>query len=487
MSILVLDVGTTSMRGILYDYKGNKISVCQLPNHVNFMPKGWVSETTEDWSKNTETIIKSICKDEKVNASNIKAVAITSQRSSIIPVDKTGSPLMDTIMWQDVRNKSICEELAPYNEKLFEKTGSRVNSVFSGSKMTWVRRNKPEIYEKVFKFVNIPEYINFLMTGEYNSDYTYASRSGLFNIRTKTWDPELLELYEMDPEKLCHLAEPGEVCGYITGSYADKTGLPAGIPVIHAGGDQQCAAIGQGVTESGNVSIVAGTGGFIIAALDQVPENLTDNVICNCSSIAGNYVIEANVLACSAAFDWFVHEIYGMEKIDYSFTEQELLKEKAPTDCLVLPYFKGRGAPDWNSGAKAVFANVTLATRRSEMFKSMMESIFMELSNHIEAFSDYVAIREINISGGMTSSKAMCQLIADVLGRKVFRQEDTEATARGAYLATMKSLGYYKSIGEAAKALNGGERTVYEPDERLHEGYAKKQREMNWLYKMIRA
>lgn len=483
MSILVLDVGTTSMRGILYDNKGSKLAVHQVKNHPEFRGDGIVSESPSDWSENTYEIVREILKNKY--AGELSAIAVTSQRSSIIPVDSDGKPLMDTIMWQDVRNKKICRALESKNGELFKKTGSRVNTVFSGSKMTWVRKECPDIYDKVHKFANFPEYIMHLMTGGWNSDYTYASRSGLMNIHTKAFDDELLELYEVNREHLCELHEPGTIVGKTNADFAQKTGCPEGIPVITAGGDQQCAAIGQGVTTAGDVSIVTGTGGFIIAACDSIPGNLTDNVIINCSSIAGKYVIEANVLACSAAFDWFAHEIYGMDNIDYAFTEAELEKEANITDCLVIPYFKGRGAPDWNAGAKAMFADITLATRRSEMFKSMLESIFMELGNHISAFSDYVPLKNIYISGGMTASQALVRLQADVYGKKVTIGSDAEATARGAFLVSLVSLGLYPDLNTAFNETSEQKSVTIEPDLEKSALYEIKRQRMNRLYRQV--
>lgn len=487
MNVLVLDVGTTSMRGILYDQTGAKLSWHQLPCHPQFSDNGWVTEDPKDWSGNTIEIMRHIAGEISADTT-IDVISITSQRSSIIPVDGSGTPLMDTIMWQDKRNLEICKELSYYNKKIFGKTGSLVNAVFSGSKMTWVRKNCPDIYEKVHKFVNIPEYINFIMTGEYVSDYTYASRSGLFNIKKRCFDPILLDLYEVEADKLCRLIEPGSVAGYTTEGFAQLTGIKAGTPVIHAGGDQQCAAIGQGVTKSGNVSIVNGTGAFMIAALDEVPANLTSNVVCNCSSLPGKYVIEANVLACSAAYDWFAHQLYGMEKIDYDFLDAQLQQEKGVTSCLVLPYFQGRGAPDWNTSATATFANVSLATRRSEMLKSMLESIFMELENHLENFNEYVKLENIYISGGMTKNKLLNQLQADIFGHTLINDHETETTARGAFLIGLVYLGIFPDVEQAAKAMGLFEQAdLYEPDPDAFAPYKEKRMKMNTLYKAIYA
>lgn len=486
MSILVLDVGTTSMRGILYSLQGKKLAMHRCKNQVLFENNGVVRENPEDWNKNTKQIISAITACKGVDPRKIRAVVITAQRSSIIPLDRQGVPLMDTIMWQDTSNCEICERLSEYNDLVFAKTGSHVNAVFSGGKMAWVHENYPEIYAKTDKFVNIPEYINYILTGTYCSDYTYASRTGLFNIHTKTWDQELLSLYGLTASKLCALKEPGKISGYVQPAFAKETGLLAGTPVIHAGGDQQCAAVGQNVIHSGNVSVVTGTGGFIIGALDQIPDGLKDNVVCNCSSVAGKYVIEANVLACSAAFDWFAKTIYGMDKIDYGLTEKELQKESAVTECLVLPYFEGKGAPDWNSDAKALFSDITLGTRRSELFKSMMESIFMELNNHLNDFARYMDINQIFISGGMTSSSFLNQLQADIYGHPVKIQEDAEATAFGAFLVALIGLGIYESFDKAVEELRmNQEVTVYEPDMQMHEQFIVKQQKMNELYERV--
>ena len=487
MSILVLDVGTTSMRGILYGRSGEKLAAAQFPNHPQFLAQGVVSESCRDWEENTIAIIRSILSEPGIDRGEIEAVAITSQRSSIIPVDRDGKPLMDTIMWQDVRNKEICKEFSVRNKEVFAKTGARVNTVFSGSKMTWVRRERPDIYRDVYKFVNIPEYINYLMCSVYCSDYTYASRSSLMNLRDRVWDEDMLALYEVSSEKLCTLKEPGSVVGLTTKDFEEKTGLPAGTKVIHAGGDQQCAAVGQGVTKTGNVEIVLGTGGFLMAACDEVPAGLTDDVICNASAIAGKYVIEANILACSAAYDWAAHQLYGMKEVDYEFLENELSSVEGVADCLTIPYIKGRGVPDWNANASAAFTGITLSTTRAEIFKSFMEGLFLEFRNHLDTFAKYVPLGSVYVSGGLTKSKVIDQLLADVTGQNIITRDDKEATARGAYLVALVGLGYCPNVEEAIHAVpDQSETTQYFADPEKSAAYAEKQKRMNRLYANIK-
>ena len=485
MSILVLDIGTTSMRGILYEKNGEKIALSRRDNHLVFLGDSLIEEDPQEFADNTLSIIQELL--QTYPADLVEAVAVTSQRSSIIPVDISGHPLLPTIMWQDTRNRSICNELSVYNARLFQLTGAEVSTVFSGSKMTWIRRNQPEIYQRVHKFLNIPEYVCFGMTGRFVSDTTYASRTGLFDLRRGYWHPELLRLYEVEEDKLCELIEPGETAGHITETYAGLSGLKAGIPVLHCGGDQQCAAIGHGILEEGDLSITMGTGGFIAAACDRLPPTLPERMIWNRSSIAGHFIMEANVLSCGAALEWCARELYGMEVIDYGRLEEEIRKENFVSSCLVVPYFSGRGAPDWDPEARAVFANITTATRRSEIFKSTMESIFMEIAGHLNDFEREVPIRNIYCGGGMTASPALNQLQADVYGRPVICTDDPEATGLGCLTVALAGLGEYTSAAEAWKHLSIERKlTEYKPDLRKNRQYEDKRRQMEALYQSVR-
>lgn len=290
MNILVIDVGTSSMRGILFTHEGKLLAEKQTLYSVSYLENSWAEQEPSDWENALYGIMKTISGEAEENQWTIDAITITSQRSSVIPVDSSMHPLCNAIMWQDKRTNEICERLDSLNSKIFSLCGSRVNPVFSASKMTWIRESRPEIYKKTYKFLVIPDYLIYLMTGELHTDYTYGSRTLLMNIYKPQWDEELLDIFQVDREKLCDLIVPGSICGKITKEFAELTGCPEGIPVITAGGDQQCGAIGQGVVEKGILSATAGTGGFLITATDEVPKHLESDVICNYSSIKGQYV-----------------------------------------------------------------------------------------------------------------------------------------------------------------------------------------------------
>ncbi len=487
MNILVLDVGTSSMRGILYTQEGKKLAEKQVLYHMTYMPNGFAEQDPSDWENALYRIVKEISSEAIENNWPLQAISMTSQRSSVIPVDASIRPLCHAIMWQDKRTTAICEALQPHNERIFSLCGSRVNPVYSGSKMAWVREQAPDLYRRTEKFLVIPDYLIYLMTGRLVTDYTYGSRSNLMNIRSHEWDDELLDYFHVEKSKLCELIEPGTVCGKTSFAFSDRTGCPEGIPVLSSGGDQQCGAIGQGVIREGILSVTAGTGGFLITTTDHIPDNLVQDVILNDSSVKGQYILESSILTCCSAFDWFRKEFYG----DLSFDEIERLITEEPVGsngCLCIPYFQGRSTPDWNNLARGMFANVTLATTRQDMLRSLLEAICYEIGNGIDTMTNYVKILDIYVNGGLTNSFAFNEIQSNVYGRKITHCGNSDATARGALILAATALGAYKSVAEAYETIERKEEVqIVTPDQEAAKKYRQLRAQMNDLYQKIYA
>lgn len=486
MNILIIDAGTSSMRGILYRDNLEKLLSCRIKYSPRCKANGELQQTAEEFENALITIVKTLNTEAIALDMSVDVISITAQRSSVIPLDASGNPLMNVIMWQDTSNRRICSELEKYNKQIADLSGACVNTVFSGGKMAWIRQERPDIYEKVYKLVNIPEYLIHIMTGKYVTDFTYGSRSNLMNLRECRWDDELLKLFGVRKEHLCRLLPPGSICGNITEGFAARTGIRRGLPVITAGGDQQCAAVGQGISGEGKMSVVTGTGAFLTAASDSIPENLPPGIICNSSAIKGKYIMETNVLACCSAFDWFVRNFYEEKEGSYRAVNEELeqvYNKKAA--CMVLPYFQGRSTPEWNPSAAASIHNITLATTRAEILKAILEGIFLEIRNNIELLRGYVEIDSVFISGGLTNSRIMNQMQADIYGLPLCRMEDSESTALGALMVTLHSMGMNHSYEELFEEIcRTSHREMYRP-ETNGEHYRNRQQEMNQLYRKI--
>lgn len=487
MNVLVIDVGTSSMRALLSGARGERLLGHQVAYHPTYLSDGRVEQDASSFASALCEVVGSVARNAGEKGHAVDLVTMTSQRSSIVPVDDADEPLMPFIMWQDTRNAALCDELSKSGEHIFSLSGTRVNTVFSGGKMAWVERELPEVASRCRRYANIPEYLMHLMTGSWHTDPTYASRSNLMNIRTRDWDPELLGLFGVSRDRLSDIVECGQIVGTVSSFFSSATGLAAGTPVVSSGGDQQCAAVGQGVASPGTVSVVTGTGAFLETAAPSVPDDLTSDVICNASCLPGQYTLEASVLSCCSAFDWF--RTTFCPDMDYARIGRELEVQHARgTSCVVLPYFQGRGTPDWNAQATATLHGIRLSATREELLYALLVGIFTEVRNNLDSMERYVPLVRGSVSGGLTQTPVINQIQADVYGFPLSRLDDFESTARGALLVALLSQGAYGTAEEAYGALSGDATAeAYEPDPARHGEFLDLQRRSQDLYARLYA
>lgn len=489
MNILVIDVGTSSIRGVLYDERGTELFVHQIGYQVHFFGEIYAEQSPSDWSDTIVEISRETVKFCAEKGLTVDGLSLTSQRSSIIPVDEDGRPLRSAIMWQDKRNGGIVAEMQDQVEFVHSLTGARINTVFSGTKMTWFRRNEPDLYAKTYKICTIADFIVHEITGQFRTDHTYGARSLLMNIRTRQWDQRLLELFEVERGKLCELVEPGSVIGSVTREFAAKTGLRVGIPLVSGGGDQQCGALGQGVLASGKVELTTGTGAFMLGCCDGVPEDLHSNIICGAHSVPGKYVLESSMLACAAMYNWAKRELFVDSDPEKPFEKINAAVESSPAGangCLALPYFQGRGTPDWNSAARGAFVNLSLGTTRADMVRAVLEAIALEAKNNIDVMEGYAgSFREIYIGGGLTHFDGFNQIQSDVYQKPLLKEKaSAEQTAYGAWLGAAVTLGLLPSY-EAAFEAREREYLRYTPNPANREVYGIRQQQLKDTYRSL--
>ena len=449
MGIAVLDIGTSSMRGILYDEQGNKLFTEQINYSPVYLPGDQVEQNPRDWKDAMEKVMKACTVYAGEHKIPVQAVSLTSQRSSVIAIDEAGEPVGNAIMWQDKRVLPLLEELKPNGDRIFALAGSRINPVFSGSKMMWIKRRMPEVYEKSSRLVVIPDYIIHEMTGNWVTDATYGSRSLLMNLRMRQWDKELLRLFCIDEKKLCTIIEPGCAAGTVNRACAERTGLLEGTPVISAGGDQQCAALGMGILKRGDLEVSAGTGAYMIAASEKVPEGLRPDVICNASAVPGEYILETSILSCASVFNWFLKIGYGMtdenRKEAYETANREIAQSLEQGDApMLLPFFQGRGTPDWNSSARGCIHDLTLGTTRGDIARGVLEGLGYEIETNINTIKRYTGdTGQITLCGGLANSEVFCRILAGICDSGIGTYLDNEATAIGAWMSAVVALELY--------------------------------------------
>lgn len=496
--ILSVDIGTTGCKTIVFDKNGKDISEGYEEYESIYLSPTWIDHDPQTWLDAARNTIKMALENLNFDPEQIEAVSVTSQRATFTPVNKNGKPLANAMLWQDKRAvkeaKYIEEKIG--NDYIYEQTGVNIDPYFTLPKLMWFRDNKSEKYEKMYKFLPVDSLIINYLTGEFVMDWTQASRTMLFDLDNFKWDYELAEKMEIDPAKLPETIEPGEIAGNLKNDIAEKLGLPEDIPVIAAGGDQQCAAVGLGIIKSDLVEANTGTGSFVLAHSDQAVRDDKKRVICSASAVAGKWVMEAGIFTTGSVYRWFRDNFGGVE-IDtgkklgmdpYEIMNAEAKEAPAGSNGLLLiPHFAASGAPYWNPEANGVLYGLALGHDRTDVVRSFLEGIALEINKNIEIIEELIGDpQEVRVSGGATKSPLFNQIQADVYNKPVIKTNYKESSALGAAILAARAVGIYSDLDLAVDnmvRLDSSSRKL--PREKENKIYNKVQKLHDDIYKAL--
>jgi sugar (pentulose or hexulose) kinase len=486
--IIAVDTGTTSMRAILFSPEGRILHTSQIQNPPSYLPGGLVEQEPASWKRALPAVLAETAAAAQTKGFRVSALSLSSNRSVVIPVDETGQPLHPAIMWQDLRTEELCRMLADRAPEVYARSGLPITSVFSAVKMRWLRDHQPEIFARTARFIGVQDYLMHLLTGEFVTDRSMASRTNLYNLENRDWDPALLEIFGLPASRLCRLIDPGEATGKLTTGMAGASGLEPGIPVISAGGDQQCAALGMGLLSTKDVVANTGTGSYVISLADRPLQDAKMRLFCNVSAIPGKFVVEATIPASGVVYRWFAENFYGSSSASSNTGAEAFRTVNAEVEAtppgadgaILLPHFTGAGAPRWNSKASGAFYGISLSTSRGHLARAILEGVGAEMAENLSLMEELTGPKEqVFISGGLTRFRGFNHILADMFGKPVFVAQDAEATATGAWMNAVVHLGYYPNHAQAHEAANrpvGSSQTTsqsnpFEPNPVCHEIY----------------
>jgi len=450
--IMALDQGTTSSRCIIYDKKGNMVSVAQKEFTQIYPKAGWVEhDAMEIWSTQMgvaqEALLKINCTYE-----DIEAIGITNQRETTVVWDKdTGIPICNAIVWQCRRTAEYCDELAAqgYGDMIRNKTGLLIDAYFSGTKLKWILDNVPGARQKAdagkLLFGTIETWLIWKLTeGKVHvTDYSNASRTMMFNINTLQWDDEILEILEI-PKSMLPEPKPSS-CIY---GESATTIFGGPIKIAGAAGDQQAALFGQTCFTAGEGKNTYGTGAFLLINTGEKPVFSKNGLVTTIAwGLDGkvNYALEGSVFVCGAAVQWLRDELDIIE----SSPQSEKMAKKVPDNggVYVVPAFVGLGAPYWDPYARGAVLGITRGSNKYHLVRATLESMAYQTKDLIDAMIEDLgeSLVALKVDGGACANNFLMQFQSDILGCEVKRPVCIETTSLGAaYLAGLAT-GYWES------------------------------------------
>ena len=467
--IMALDQGTTSSRCILFDKKGNMLSVAQKEFTQYYPEPAWVEhDANEIWDTVLEVARKAL---DKVNAKaeDIISIGITNQRETTVIWDKkTGEPIAHAICWQCRRTSGIIDDLVKkgYGDMIRSKTGLVPDAYFSGSKIRWLLDNVEGARDRAMRgelyFGTIDTWLIYKLSGGrvHVTDYTNASRTMLFNIHELKWDRELLDLLDV-PASMLPEVKPSS-CVY---GETDPELFGGPIKIAAAAGDQQCALFGQCCFESGEMKNTYGTGCFLLMNTGKKAVASTNGLVTTIAASLNenvDYALEGSIFVGGAVVQWLRDEL----KIIASSPETEALaREVDDTEgAYLVPAFTGMGAPYWSQHARGTIVGLTRGFNYKHLAKAALESIAYQTYDIVKAMEEDagIKVRELKVDGGASSNNLLLEFQSDIINAKVFRPSCIETMALGAaYLAGL-AVGYYKDLDEIKE--NWAIDRIFEPN-----------------------
>lgn len=456
-TILIIDTGSSSMRGILFDRQGTILYRRQEKYFMDVRPNGSAEQDPEKYAQALYQICEDCAVYSKKQKLLIRALAFTSQRSSILPLDREGKPLGRIITWYDKRSAEICRQmLEQHGDEIYGIAGMRPIPVLSAPKMTWLKREHRDIYDQADKIVGIHDYLLFLATGRLVTDETLASRTCLMDTRTRRWSSRLLELFGLSQEKLCALIPAGSVAGSVTADFSARTKLAPGIPVVTAGGDQQCSVLGQGLLLPGQAGVTVGTGAYLSSLTDRPILDPQKRVNINAAVSPGHWVLEASTLSAGSAYDWLNRMLSGPAgKVVpiRELNEEAMQSPPGANGVIMLPDLAGKGCPEWNDWSRGVFCNLSFSTTRGDLARATLEGIAAEIAQCHQVLHELdPRVSSVRVTGGLAKFSLFDQILADMVEFPVKRCIIEETTAIGAFLAGTVAIGWFQNLGEASAA-----------------------------------
>lgn len=451
--ILALDQGTTSSRSIIFNKKGDIISLAQKEFAQHYPMPGWVEHDPEEiWSSQIGTLGEALAK-AGLSINDIAGIGITNQRETTVVWDKkSGKPVYNAIVWQDRRTASECEKLvsAGYTSMIKDKTGLIPDAYFSATKLAWILDQVPDAREKAeegeLAFGTIDSWLVWNLTGGkvHVTDVSNASRTMLFNIHSLEWDTELLSLFNIPASMLPEVRSSSELYG-VTGKIVPGSA----IPIAGIAGDQQAALFGQMCIQPGMVKNTYGTGCFMLMHTGEKAFESHNNLLTTIAWKIGDhtsYALEGSVFIAGAAVQWLRD---GLKVIHTSGEIETLVGELEDSDGVyMVPAFAGLGAPYWNPHARGSIFGLTRGTTSAHIAKAVLDSIAFQTYDVLKCMEADTGIRiaELRVDGGGTVNDRLMQFQSDMINTKVIRPRVTETTALGAaYLAGL-AVGYWPDI-----------------------------------------
>jgi len=469
--ILAIDMGTSHCKAVVINEKGEVINKWQVSSPVISDEPGQHEQDADVLFERITGLLKKAF-DADANQ-QISCVCFSAAMHGLMAVDKNGKPLTRLITWADTRSDAYAADLLAKDiaQKIYQRTGPPIHSMTPLCKLLWMRAEHPEVFDKAYKFISLKEYVFFKLFGKYLIDYSIASATGLFDIYDCNWNKDALAVTGISGDRLSQPSDATHAEKELLPEWRSFFGLDREIPFILGASDGTLANLGCGAIKPHQLALTIGTSGAV-RVVAGIPSERKLNTTFTYLLIKDFYVTGGPTNNGGNTLQWFVENIL-QDATGEGFDKALKLAStiNAGADGLIfLPYIYGERAPVWNAKAKGAFIGLTSKHTHAHMARAVVEAIILALYDIFSSMQPLKDdITEIYASGGFTQSEFWLQVAADVFGKKVVVDDVADASAMGAAMIGMYSLGLINKVTDIEHLLSTGK--TYMPVIEHHHQY----------------
>jgi len=449
MYYIGVDLGTSALKLVMMKGNGELVKTVSKEYPLYFPRSGWSEQNPTDWFLAVKEGLKEICEgaDDK-----IAGISFGGQMHGLVILDKDDNVLRPAILWNDGRSTEETDYLNNVigKEKLSKLTANIAFAGFSAPKILWVKNNEPEIFEKISKIMLPKDYISYMLSGSFATDYSDASGMLLLDVKNKKWSQEMIKICGISEDMLPKLYESYESVGTIKPELANELGLNKDIKIIIGAGDNAAAAIGTATVGEGTCNISLGTSGTIFIASKKFGVD-SFNALHSFAHADGNYHLMGCMLSAASCNKWWMEEI--LKTRDF-IKEQENIVNLGENKVFFLPYLMGERSPHNDPDARGTFIGMSMDTKREDMTLAVLEGVIFALRDSLEvARSLGIKIDRTMICGGGAKSPLWKRLVANIMNVEVDVPISEEGPGFGAAILAAVGCGEYESVEKAAKSI----------------------------------
>jgi gluconokinase len=439
MYLIGIDIGTGSIKVVKSDMAGNPLDMAQYPYPLDQSQKDFFEQDPEAiW----DAFVLSIQNIVANSQDEPMAISLSCAMHSLILVDDKGAALYPMLTWADARSGEIATRLreSPEGKQIYESTGTPIHPMSPLCKIIWFKEHRPDLFNKTYKFISVKEYIWYKLFGCFEIDYSIASATGLFDIKTLQWSTLPCALAGIHTNQLSTPVDTVYIRRNINAQMAALLNLPVNTAFVIGAGDGCCANLGSGVMQPGTAAITIGTSGAV---------RLTGPVpVYNYPVMTFNYLLNKNTFVSGGAINnggiavkWLL-ENFMEQPGDYQQLFDTIAQVPAGSNGLIfLPYVYGERAPIWDAKSSGAYLNIKPEHTRAHFLKAALEGICYALCDVLRELEQVSGnVGQVSVSGGFTSSPVWMQILADVTGKRLVTVQVEDASATGAIYLAIKAL-----------------------------------------------